>query len=56
MFVRPVHRRSLRGRSKNLACHAGSSLSYMNPLFVYKFFAGSLSTATWTYKSVMPQL
>lgn len=51
----PDHKRSLRGRSRNLACHAGSSLSQTNPLFIYNFFAGSLSTATWTYKSVMPE-
>lgn len=53
--MRSTHRRSRRLRSKNLACQAGSSLSYTNPLFIYKFFAGSLSTATWAYKSVIPE-
>ena len=53
---RPIHNRIRRGRSRNLACQAGSSFSWMKPLFMYKFFAASLSTATWTYRSVMPEI
>lgn len=55
MLERPIHNRSLRGRFRNLACHAGSSLSRTKPLFMYNFFAGSLSTATWTYRSLIPE-
>lgn len=51
---RSIHKRSLRGRSKNLACQAGSSFSCTKPHFRYNFFAGSLSMATWTYRSLIP--